>query len=125
MDDKKKILLVEDDALILKMLSEQLSHAGYEISMAQDGEEGINKTHELAPDLIILDLTLPKIDGIEVLAKIKADPVTSNIKIFILSNNNQDETIKRALKLGVDDYMIKVNFTPEEIVGKVDKVLKQ
>ncbi|OGH68710.1 MAG: hypothetical protein A2754_02425 [Candidatus Magasanikbacteria bacterium RIFCSPHIGHO2_01_FULL_47_8] len=70
-------------------------------------------------------MTLPKIDGIEVLAKIKADPVTSNIKIFILSNNNQDETIKRALKLGVDDYMIKVNFTPEEIVGKVDKVLKQ
>ena len=91
---------------------------------AIDGEEGIKKVLAEKPDLVLLDLILPNEDGFEVLSKIKADPKVSQIPIIILSNLSQKEDIDKGMKLGAADYIIKAQFTPEEIVEKVKNILK-
>lgn len=119
----KKILLVEDDTVILRILSERLRKEGYDIFVAEDGEEGLEKVKSLKPDLILLDLILPKLDGISLLKKIKKDESISNIPILILTNLRSDETIEESTKLGVSDYLVKVNYTPDELVSKVKETV--
>lgn len=120
----KKILVVEDDKFLRELISKKLSNEGFSIVEAIDGEDGVKKIKEEKPDLILLDLILPNIDGFEVLAKAKADPSTSGIPVVILSNLGQDEEVQRGLKLGAVDYLIKAYFTPAEIIEKVKAVLK-
>lgn len=90
---------------------------------AVDGEEGIRKCKEENPDLIILDLVLPTLDGFEVLARIKADSKLAAIPVVILSNLGQKSEIERGMELGAVDYLVKANFTPSEIVKKITKIL--
>ena len=106
------------------MISQKLLQEGYEIVAAVDGEEGIKKTKEKKPDLILLDLILPGIDGFGVLSKIKEDPALSQIPVIILSNLGQKEDIEKGLQLGAVDYLIKAHFTPGEIIEKIKKFLK-
>jgi CheY-like chemotaxis protein len=89
-----------------------------------DGEEALKRLETEKPDLVLLDLILPGIDGFEVLAKIKQDPSLTSIPVIILSNLGQKEDVDRGLKLGATDYLIKAYFTPKEIVEKVRGVLK-
>ncbi len=119
-----KILIVEDDKFLRELISQKLVKEGYDIAEAVDGEEGAKMAPQVKPDLILLDLILPGIDGFEVLSRIKADPQSSAVPVIILSNLGQKEDVERGFKLGATDYMIKAHFTPGEIVEKVRSLLK-
>jgi len=119
----KTILIIEDDKFLRELIVQKLIKEGFEISEAVDGEEGMKKVKEEKPDLILLDLILPGIDGFEVLARMKEDPVLAAIPVIILSNLGQKEDVERGLKLGAVDYLIKAHFTPGEIIEKVKTVL--
>lgn len=120
----KKILIVEDDKFLRELIVRKLDEEGYEIAEALDGEEGSKKAKEEKPDLVLLDLILPGIDGFEVLAGIKQDSQTSAIPVIILSNLGQTEDVEKGLKLGAIDYLVKAHFTPGEIIEKVKKALE-
>lgn len=120
----KKILIVEDDKFLRELIARKLIKENYETVEAIDGEEGITKAKEEKPDLILLDLILPTIDGFEVLSKIKSDPSLTHIPVIILSNLGQREDVEKGLELGAIDYLIKAHFTPGEIIDKIRKILK-
>ncbi len=120
----KKILIIEDDKFLRELIVKKLTKEGYDVSEALDGEEGVKKVKEEKPDLVLLDLILPGIDGFEVLARIKEDPALASIPVIILSNLGQKEDVERGLELGAVDYLIKAHFTPGEIVEKVRATLK-
>lgn len=118
------ILIIEDDKFLRDLLTRKLIQKGYKISEAIDGEEGFKKIKEEKPDLVLLDLILPGIDGFEVLTRVKDVPELSKIPVMIISNLGQGEDIERAKKLGVIDYVVKAHFTLNEIVEKVRSILK-
>ena len=120
----KTVLIIEDDKFLRELITQKLIKEGYETSEAIDGEEGIKKIREERPNLILLDLILPGIDGFEVLSQMKEDSALSPIPVIILSNLGQKEDIERGLKLGAVDYLIKAHFTPGEIIEKVKNILK-
>ena len=120
----KKILIIEDDKFLRELISKKLMEEGYTVSEAIDGEEGIKKIKSEHPDLVLLDLILPGIDGFEVLSKMKEDSASSLVPVIILSNLGQKEDVEKGLKLGATDYLIKAHFTPGEIIEKIKGVLK-
>jgi len=120
----KTILIVEDDRFLRELIARKLKQEGFDISEAVDGETGIKKIKEEKPDLVLLDLILPGVDGFEVLAKMKEDPKLALIPVIILSNLGQREEVEKGLKLGAIDYLIKAHFTPGEIVEKIKNALK-
>jgi len=120
----KKILVIEDDKFLRELISQKLLKEGYDIVEAVDGEKGIEVANKEKPDLVLLDLILPGIDGFEVLAKLKADPKLSDIPVIILSNLGQKTDIEKGIEMGAADYLIKAHFTPGEIVEKIAIVLK-
>ncbi len=119
----KKILIVEDDKFLRELITRKLIAENYEIVEAIDGEEGLKKIKEEKPDLVLLDLILPGIDGFEVLSKMKDDPALASIPVIILSNLGQREDVEKGLKLGAVDYLVKAHFTPNEIIEKVKNSL--
>jgi DNA-binding response OmpR family regulator len=118
-----KILIVEDDKFLRELIAKKLKNKGFDVVEAVDGEEGLKKIKEERPDLVLLDLILPGIDGFEVLARVKEDPNLAQIPVIILSNLGQREEVERGLKLGARDYLIKAHFTPGEIVEKIKNIL--
>lgn len=122
-NDKKKILLVEDDRFLSEMYAKKLTESGFNVEVAYEGREGSNKIKEFAPDLILLDIVLPKMDGFEILQKIKKDESLKNILVIVLTNLGQKEEVERGLGLGANDYIIKAHFTPTEVVAKVKRLL--
>jgi len=121
----KTILFIEDDAFLRSLIGKKLSAAGFRPTEAVDGQTGFKKAKEEKPDLILLDLLLPAPDGFEILSKLKNDTTTSSIPVIILSNLGQKEDVDRGLSLGADDYLIKAQFTPEEIIVKIKETLKK
>ncbi len=119
-----KILLVEDDPFLLDMYSTKFKEVGFNIVVAQDGEMGLVKAKEELPDLILLDIVLPKKDGFEVLKLLKSDNQTAKIPVILLTNLGLDSDVKRGLELGAQSYIIKAHFTPTEVVAKVKEILK-
>jgi len=115
----KTVLLVEDDLTMIKMYSTKLKMEGFAIEQAGDGEEGLNKAKTVKADLIILDLMIPKLGGMELLARLKEEEKTKNIPVIILSNLSQEQDIKKANELGVDHFLIKSNYTPSQVVKVV------
>jgi len=122
-DTKKKILLVEDDKFLSEMYSTKLTESGFEVETAFDGEEGLRKAGEFQPDLILLDIVLPKKDGFEVLKELKAKEELSKILVIALTNLGQKEEVQKGFDLGASDYIIKAHFTPTEVVAKAKKLL--
>ncbi len=120
----KTILIVEDDKFLRELIVRKLRKENFNITEAIDGEEGIKKIKEEKPDLVLLDLILPGIDGFEVLSKMKEDMSLAQIPVIILSNLGQKDDVERGLKLGAVDYLIKAHFTPGEIIEKVKGALK-
>jgi DNA-binding response OmpR family regulator len=118
-----KILIVEDDKFLRELISRKLTKEGFEIAEAVDGEEGIEKAAEFLPDLVLLDLILPGIDGFGALEKIKENTKTMHVPVVILSNLGQKDEVEKGLKLGAIDFLIKAHFTPEEIVEKIRLIL--
>lgn len=119
----KTILVVEDDKFLRELITRKLSEEGYNTIEAVDGEDGARKIKEEMPDLVLLDLILPGMDGFEVLASVKQDPKTSPVPIIVFSNLGQTEDVEKGMKLGAIDYMVKAHFTPVEIIEKVKKAL--
>ena len=121
----KKILVIEDDKFLRELISQKLIKEGYDVVEAIDGERGVKTTKEEKPDLILLDLILPGIDGFEVLARIKSDSSVADKPVIILSNLGQKDDIEKGLKMGAVDYLIKAHFTPGEIIEKIRVILKE
>ena len=115
----KKILIVEDDKFLRELIVRKVLNEGFDVSEAIGGEEGIKKIKEEKPDMVLLDLILPGIDGFEVLSRMKQDSALSSIPVIILSNLGQKEDIDKGMKLGATDYLIKAHFTPGEIIEKI------
>lgn len=123
-NEKKKILIIEDDIFLRELISRKLALEGYDIKQASDGENGLKELKKQAPDLVLLDLILPGIDGFEVLMRVKKNSELAHIPVIILSNLGQREDIEKGLKLGAVDYLIKAHFTPREIIEKVKYILE-
>jgi len=121
----KKILFIEDESALQKTLSDYLKKEGYEVVSALDGESGLRLAQTQKPDLILLDLILPKMDGFEVLRKLMENPETKEIPVIILTNLERMEDIGRALELGAKTYLVKANYTLKEVAEKVKKVLEE
>ncbi|MBI2578059.1 MAG: response regulator [Candidatus Wildermuthbacteria bacterium] len=119
-----RIVVVEDDKFLRELIVQKLTKEGYDVTEAVDGEIGVQKIKEEHPDLVLLDLILPGIDGFEVLKQVKENPDTAKVPIIILSNLGQQEDVERGLKLGAVDYLIKAHFTPGEIVEKIRTIVK-
>jgi CheY-like chemotaxis protein len=117
----KRILLVEDEEIMINLLEKKLKREGYEVSIAKDGEKGLEKIREEKPDLILLDIILPKMNGFEVMERMKEDEELSKIPVIVISNSGQPVELDRAKKLGAKDWLIKTEFDPEEVVQKVKK----
>lgn len=116
-----KILIIEDDQVLSDVLHRKLVKENYEVYAAKDGEEGLNKVDEISPDLILLDIIMPKKDGFEVLDELKKKK--NKTPVIIVSNSGQSVEISKALALGAKDYLVKAEFDPEEVIHKVKKVL--
>lgn len=119
----KNILLVEDDPFLIDIYTTKLKEAGFSVATAQSGDEGLTQAAELMPDLILLDIVLPKTDGWEFLEKIKADNKLKDIKVAVLSNLGQKEEIEKGMKLGATKYLIKAHYTPSQVVAEIKKLL--
>lgn len=120
----KKILIIEDEPAQATTIDLAMKKAGFETIVANDGAEGLEKVKEGVPDLILLDLVLPKIDGISVLKHLRANEATSKIPILILTNLSSGETVKEVIEAGGTDYLVKTDYTLEQLVHKVENTLK-
>ncbi|OHA62472.1 MAG: hypothetical protein A3E07_01625 [Candidatus Wildermuthbacteria bacterium RIFCSPHIGHO2_12_FULL_45_9] len=120
----KKILCIEDEAVIQKTLADTFEKSGYQAVSALDGAAGLRLAKETKPDLILLDLILPKMDGFEVLRHLKDDAQTKAIPVIVLTNLEQMQDIQRVLDLGATTYLVKANYNLEELVEMVQKALE-
>src|SRR3989344_7525554 len=120
----KKILIIEDDVFLGDVLMRKLNNEGYETSIARDGKEGLTKIKEIKPDLVLLDIVLPSMNGYEILEEKVKDPAIEPIPVIIISNSGQPVEINRVLALGVKDYLIKAQFSPDEVLVKARSVLE-
>ena len=121
---KTKILVVEDEDFLLDLYQTKLIQEGYEVIIAENGVEGLEMAQQHLPNLILLDILMPRVDGYEMLKKVKADNKLRNIPVIIFSNLSQKEEIEKGLKLGAKDFIIKTSVTPAELVNKVKEYLK-
>ena len=119
----KKILFIEDEAALQKTFGKLLTGEGYEMLSALDGETGFNLAKSQQPDLILLDLILPKLTGFQVLKKIKETPETKEIPVIILTNLESMNDINKALEAGATTYLVKTTYNLDEIMEKIKKVL--
>lgn len=119
----KKILIVDDEQLVIKALREKLLSEGFAVDSAYDGQEALLKVAKAKPDLILLDIIMPKLDGISVLKRLKQSPETNNIPVIILTNLYDDKKVSEVLEAGNTDYLVKVEHTLSDIVNKVKEEL--
>ena len=119
----KTILLVEDDPFLIDIYATKFKEAGFEVSVAEDGEDALRKIQEKKPDLLLLDIVLPRMDGWEMLEKIKNQNL-KGFKIVVLSNLGQKDNIERGIRLGADKYLVKAHLTPGEVVREIKTILE-
>ena len=121
--EKPKILIIEEDRFLRKIYKNKFSRAGFEFREAISGDEGLNKVYSEKPDLVLLDLMLPKKSGFEVLVELKRDKSTRKIPVVILSNLAQEEDIQRVMSLGASDYLIKTEVSLSDVIDRVKECL--
>jgi len=117
----KKILLIEDEKIMINLLEKKLTQEGYDVRVAVNGEEGLKAMREEKPDIVLLDIIMPKLGGFEVMEEMGKDPVLKEIPIVIISNSGQPVELDKAKELGAKDWLIKTEFDPQEVVEKVEK----
>lgn len=121
----KKVLIVDDDVYLRDLYEEVLKEAGYEVITAVDGEDGVGKLQQGGMGLTLLDVMMPKLDGLGVLKKLQeTPPVTPNGPIVLLTNLAQDPIVTEAMTLGATSYIIKADITPDQLIEKVNEYLK-
>ncbi|MFH1457481.1 MAG: response regulator [Patescibacteria group bacterium] len=118
-----KILLIEDDEFLASMYRAKLEIENYEVVIATNGEAGLHMAEEKNPDLILLDIVLPKMNGFKVLKHLKTNKNLKKIPVILLTNLGQKEDVEKGLKLGADEYLIKAHFLPSEVISKINKML--
>lgn len=119
-----KILFIEDDPLIVKIYTTRLTADGHQVLSADNGEQGLKIAQEQLPNLIVLDIMMPKMDGFGVLTQLKGAEATKTIPIIVYSNLAQEEEMTRAKSMGANEFIIKANLSPTEMVEKIKKYLK-
>ncbi len=122
--EPKKVLIVEDDEFLRSLNAKRLETEGLKVVVAVDGQSALDLIPKEMPNLIFLDLLLPGIDGFEVLKRIKADLKTKDIPVVVFSNLGQKEDIEKAHNLGAEDFLVKANFTLDDVVTKIKEILK-
>lgn len=124
LNQKKKILLIEDEVYVHDVYQEVLNEAGFEVTIATDGQEGLLKASQGGYDLILLDMMLPKMDGLSVLAALRNKlPLKPNGPVVMLTNLTHGDIIKDGLSLGAKGHLVKANLTPDQLVTQVKKFL--
>lgn len=121
----QKILLVEDDLILVQMYEIKFKHAGYDVQTAFDGEQGLEKMRNFKPDLVLLDIMMPKINGKVFIDKVKQDQELKNIPIAILTNVNNPQDRIEFMRNGAEAFFIKSDMTPEQIVEGVKAILNE
>jgi DNA-binding response OmpR family regulator len=121
----QKILIIEDEAALQKALGDVLTQEGFETFSALDGEVGLRLAQENTPDLILLDLVLPKMNGFEVLGKLKEDASTQDVPVIVLTNLEEMKDIEKVVDLGASSYLVKSNYKLQEVVERIRKTLQQ
>ena len=123
MTEPARILLAEDDRILRKAGEIALRKKGYLVIVAADGEQALTKARAEAPDLILLDVMMPKFDGFEVLAQLKADSATRDIPVIMLSNLSEESDVRRAAERGAHAYLVKSSVSPDQLAAKVAEAL--
>jgi len=125
MSEKKGIhvMLVEDDEFLSDIYHKKFEMEGFKISSADNGEKGLEEIKKKKPDIILLDILMPKMDGFTVLEKLKEDDSIKDIPVILLTNLGQKDDVQKGLEKGAVDYLIKAHFKPSEVVDKIKKVL--
>ena len=123
--DKRVVLIVEDDEFLRVLTAKRLQKEGFEVAVAVDGESALTTASDAKPDLILLDLLLPGVNGFEVLAQLKKHDTLKHTPVIVFSNLGQKEDIEKAQKLGAADYLIKANFTLDDVVAKINEKLSK
>ena len=121
---KKEILIIEDDTTISNMYHTSLTNDGYVVTLAEDGEKGLELAKKDKPDVILLDIIMPRMDGFAVLEHLKGDAETKDIPVLMLTNLGQGDDKERGKKLGASDYIVKADLTPLQVSEKIKKYLK-
>jgi DNA-binding response OmpR family regulator len=122
--NKTLVVIVEDEKMLADMYATKFTMEGFVAQKANDGQTGFDLVKQVKPNIVLLDIIMPKIDGFGVLKMIKDDPELRDIPVILLTNLGQDEDIKKGKQLGAADYFVKANHTPAEVVQKVKQVLK-
>jgi CheY-like chemotaxis protein len=123
--DRVRVLFVEDDPSVAQMYKLKLELDGYDVEVASDGEKALEFAHRARPDIVFLDIRLPKLDGFGVLEALRKDPKTEHLPVVILSNYSERQLIDRGLRLGALDYLIKTQTTPAHLSSGLEKWLKE
>ncbi|MDO8667507.1 MAG: response regulator [bacterium] len=123
--EKIKILLAEDDSFLLGMYATKFELDGFKVIMAEDGEKAARAALKELPDVVLLDIVLPKLNGFEVLKQLKQNPATAKIPVILLTNLSQRDEIEQGMKMGAEDYLIKAHFMPSEVVNKIKNILNK
>lgn len=118
-----KVLLIEDDKMIVEMYSLKFGQESYNVVTAENGKLGLESAKKEKPDIILLDIILPQMDGFTVLKELKSNDSTKNIPVVLLTNLGQDGDVRKGLELGAIDYLIKANYTPSQVVAKVKSLV--
>jgi DNA-binding response OmpR family regulator len=118
------ILIVEDEDFLIRVLNDNLAAEGYTVDIAKDGGEAVEKIGKKKPNLVLLDLLMPKKDGFYVLEEIRKNPEWKLIPVIVLSNLGEDTSIKRAMEMGADDYFVKSQHPIQEVIEKVKDYLE-
>lgn len=125
-DQKIKVLLVEDDAMLVDMYVMKFESEGFEVWHGGNGIEGLALLAEKGvPDILLLDVMMPQMDGFTMLGKVKENPQWKNIPVILLTNLGQETDVKKGMAMGANDYLVKANFTPAQVVEKVKTLLKK
>lgn len=125
MAGKGKILLIEDDITLAHMYEKKFQSDGYQIATAYDGWDGLKKTISEKPDLVLLDILLPGLDGLSLFKKMRSQTETFNTPVILLTNVGEEDAIYECFKLGAVDYLVKSEVTPAQVVEKVESFLKE
>ena len=124
-DQAVHVLLIEDDRNVLDMYRHRLERDGYTVHVASDGQEGLDSAMRLLPDIIFLDIRLPRLDGFEVLTRLRQEQSTAGIPVVILSNYGERELVERGHKLGALEFLVKAHTSPVELSESIDEWLKE
>lgn len=124
MDNKKHILVVEDEEALRMSLKANLENEGYEVSEAKDGEEGLMSIERHKPDLVLLDIVMPRMDGISMLKKVRVNANCKDLPIIVLSNLSGAEIVAQAIKNDVHDYLVKSDWKLEDLMAEIKKKLQ-